>query len=331
MIEPYSPERGQDDRPASDIPSKDGRGGALSSGAAILLIDDNPAVSRALEIAFRIAGHGLESVTGPVEAFSRLALRRYDAILLDMNFTAGESNGEQGLACLDRIMADDPGACVVVITAHSGIRIAIAAMQAGARDFAMKPWRNAELIAKVETAIARGRLPTSFSTPTSRSAGSSPTAGRKRGDAALAGSGPPGGADAGQRDGDGSIRQRANTDGPLDPRLVHPTRVSAGSDRPARTKLRGTGWIMLVEPPSCATPTCSMQSRNGDCSIGSRSSYAALPLSPALRRSTPRCGDGCRPSRSPCRRSPRGGMTPCRSPGTSRMSPRTDSENPSHG
>ena len=82
--------------------------------------------------------------------------KRYDAILLDMNFTPAESSGEQGLACLARIIADDPAACVVVITAHSGIRIAVAAMKAGARDFAMKPWRNTELLAKVDAAIARG-------------------------------------------------------------------------------------------------------------------------------------------------------------------------------
>ncbi len=53
---------------------------------------------------------------------------------------------------LERLLADDPGACIIVITAHSGIKLAVAAMQAGARDFVMKPWRNAELIAKIEVA-----------------------------------------------------------------------------------------------------------------------------------------------------------------------------------
>nr|WP_263282687.1 helix-turn-helix domain-containing protein [Sphingomonas nostoxanthinifaciens] len=72
-----------------------------------------------------------------------------------MNFSAGAADGEEGLACLRRIVADDSQACVVVITAHSGIRIAVAAMQAGARDFVMKPWRNAELVAKLEAAMAR--------------------------------------------------------------------------------------------------------------------------------------------------------------------------------
>lgn len=141
------------DRPATNTPSGNGHPEALS----ILLIDDNPAVARALEIAFSIAGHKLTTAVSPADGYSLLSERRFDAILLDMNFTPGRSDGDEGLACLTRLLADDPGACVVVITAHSGIRIAVAAMQAGARDFVMKPWRNAELIAKVEAAIARGR------------------------------------------------------------------------------------------------------------------------------------------------------------------------------
>ncbi|MDQ2893939.1 MAG: response regulator [Pseudomonadota bacterium] len=139
--------------------STNGRSISASSGAAILLIDDNLAVTRVMEIAFGLAGHRLDAAVGPEQALSWLARGRYDAILLDMNFSVGAANGEEGMALLRRIIADDPAACVIVITAHSGIRIAVAAMQAGARDFVMKPWRNAELIAKVEAAIARGAAP----------------------------------------------------------------------------------------------------------------------------------------------------------------------------
>lgn len=148
--------RSADDRPQADTVSANGHSGGLSSDSAILLVDDNPAVAGAMQIAFRVAGRRIETASGPEEALSRLAARRFDAILLDMNFTPGQSSGEEGLALLTRIIADDPGACVLVITAHSGIRIAVAAMQAGARDFVMKPWRNGDLMAKVEAAIARG-------------------------------------------------------------------------------------------------------------------------------------------------------------------------------
>lgn len=169
MQEQFSKEPNSNDRPFADTPSTNGRLPEVSSETAILLIDDNPAIARALDIALRIAGYRLDAASGPEEAWSRLAQRRYAAILLDMNFSTGAADGEEGLACLRRIVADDPHACVVVITAHSGIRIAVAAMQAGARDFVMKPWRNADLVAKLEEAMAR--RPATAPAPTREAAG----------------------------------------------------------------------------------------------------------------------------------------------------------------
>ncbi len=127
----------------------------MSSAWDILLIEDDSTVARTTEILFRLAGHRLDIAADPDASWSLLARRRYDVILLDMNFTAGRSNGEEGLACIARIVADDPEARIIVITAHSGIRIAVAAMQAGARDFLMKPWRKDDLFAKCAAVIGR--------------------------------------------------------------------------------------------------------------------------------------------------------------------------------
>lgn len=145
------------ERSGSDTLSGSGQSDRASSPKArsILLIDDNDDVARAVEIAFRMAGHSVERADGAQDAYSKLALRRFDAIILDLNFSPGKTDGSEGLTCLNRILADDPGACVVLLTAHGGVRIAVTAMQAGARDFAVKPWNNADLIAKVEAAIAR--------------------------------------------------------------------------------------------------------------------------------------------------------------------------------
>ena len=145
------------ERSGSDTLSGFGQSDRASSlkACSILLIDDNDDVARAVEIAFRMAGHSVARAHTAQDAYSQLALCRFDAFILDLNFTPGKTDGSEGLACLDRILADDPGACVVLLTAHGGVRIAVAAMQAGARDFAVKPWSNADLIAKVEAAIAR--------------------------------------------------------------------------------------------------------------------------------------------------------------------------------
>lgn len=155
MIKSFSPPAPNDrERPLNNMSAR-GQSEAVSSVWEILLIEDDAAVARTTDILFRLAGHRLQIATHPEAAFSMLSRRRYDAILLDMNFASGQSDGEQGLACLRRIMANDPAACVIVITAHSGIRIAVAAMQAGARDFIMKPWRKNDLLAKVGAAILR--------------------------------------------------------------------------------------------------------------------------------------------------------------------------------
>ena len=145
-------------RPRSDTLSESEQRSLVSSpdGHSILLIDDNEEVARAAMIAFRMAGHALEWAEGAQAAYSTLARRRFDAIILDLNFTPGRADGAEGLDCLGRILADDPGACVVVLTAHGGMRTAVSAMQAGARDFAVKPWSNADLIGRIEAAIARG-------------------------------------------------------------------------------------------------------------------------------------------------------------------------------
>jgi len=139
-------------RPMPDAPSTIGQPERASSALTILLVDDNRHVAESLDVAFRLAGHALDRADGPEEALSRLATRRYDVVLLDMNYAPGRTDGEEGLALLGRILADDPRARVVVVTAHSGIRIAVEAMRTGACDFVMKPWRNADLLAKLDRA-----------------------------------------------------------------------------------------------------------------------------------------------------------------------------------
>ena len=130
---------------------------APSSRPRVLLIDDDRDVHQAVAMILDRAGIDMLGAASPEEAHSLLERHRCDAILLDLNFTRGLTHGEEGFAALARLLGDDPNAAVVVITGHSGVRIAVAAMRAGAFDFVMKPWRNAELIERVQAAIAHRR------------------------------------------------------------------------------------------------------------------------------------------------------------------------------
>ena len=127
----------------------------------VLFVDDDADVVKAAALLLARHGWQVSGARDPLQARSLLAAERIDVVLLDLNFTRGASSGEEGFRCLAQLLADDPQAVVVVITAHSGVSVAVRAMQAGASDFVTKPWNNARLLATVQSALALRRRRTS--------------------------------------------------------------------------------------------------------------------------------------------------------------------------
>jgi DNA-binding NtrC family response regulator len=125
------------------------------SSPTVLFIDDDADVQKAASLLLRRHGITLLAARSPAEAFSVLAVGTVDVVLLDLNFAPGATSGAEGLACLDGLIAQDPDAVVVVVTGHSGVNIAVAAMRAGASDFVMKPWNNDRLVAALRDAADR--------------------------------------------------------------------------------------------------------------------------------------------------------------------------------
>lgn len=123
----------------------------------ILIVDDDPDVVRAARLLLERRGFLLRTADGPEAALIALARRRPDVVLLDLNFARGRTSGEEGLSLLDRMIAADPAAMIVIITGHSGTAIAVAAMRAGACDVVIKPWNNDRLLASVERAVKQAR------------------------------------------------------------------------------------------------------------------------------------------------------------------------------
>ena len=77
----------------------------------------------------------------------------FDVLLLDMNFSAGADDGAEGLKWLAQVLAIDPQAIVVLVTAHSGVELAVQAMKRGAADFVTKPWENERLLGTLLAAV----------------------------------------------------------------------------------------------------------------------------------------------------------------------------------
>lgn len=129
----------------------------LSTPPGILFVDDDADIRQAAGLLLSRHGFRLHGAAGPDAAWSVLAAEPIEAVLLDLNFDRGATTGAEGLAWLGKLIAHDPDAVVIVVTGHSGINIAVAAMRAGATDFLMKPWRNDRLVATLQDAVALRR------------------------------------------------------------------------------------------------------------------------------------------------------------------------------
>jgi DNA-binding NtrC family response regulator len=121
--------------------------------AKILIIDDDHDV---LESARMFLKQDFAVVTieeNPARIPELLREREYDVILLDMNFKRGVNDGEEGFYWLSEILALDPQAVVILITAYGEIDLAVKAMKNGATDFILKPWKNQKLLGTMNAAL----------------------------------------------------------------------------------------------------------------------------------------------------------------------------------
>src|SRR6478609_4840147 len=122
-----------------------------------LVVDDAPDIALAARLALRDLFARVETLAAPEQLESVLKKESPDAILLDLNFERGATDGREGLGYLGRIMAIDPDAAVVIITAHGAVSVAVEAIKRGASDFVAKPWGNERLAATVRSAAALRR------------------------------------------------------------------------------------------------------------------------------------------------------------------------------
>ncbi|MFL6775217.1 MAG: sigma-54-dependent transcriptional regulator [Sphingomicrobium sp.] len=129
----------------------------VPSFSLAVVVDDDPDIALAARLALRDLFERVETLSSPGELLSFLKGETPDAILLDLNFERGATDGREGLDFLGRIMEQDADAAVVIITAHGAVSIAVEAIKAGASDFVAKPWSNERLAATVRSAAALRR------------------------------------------------------------------------------------------------------------------------------------------------------------------------------
>jgi two-component system, chemotaxis family, chemotaxis protein CheY len=113
---------------------------------ATILIADDAAFMR-LRCGRMLADHGytvVEAENGR-DAVTKYQEHRPDAVLMDI--TMPELDGQGALRA---IRALDPGAKVAMVTAIGQQQVVLAAVQAGAKDFVVKPFQPERVLAAVQ-------------------------------------------------------------------------------------------------------------------------------------------------------------------------------------
>ncbi|MDH3684665.1 MAG: sigma-54 dependent transcriptional regulator [Myxococcales bacterium] len=121
---------------------------------AVLLVDDEPLLLRAVERILRPEGHRIVTAGDWESARQKLEDPDLDVVLVDL-FLGDRS----GLDLLDALRRDRPEIEVIVMTGHASIESAVGCMRRGAFDYLAKPFDDVFRVrAAVRQAIDRRRL-----------------------------------------------------------------------------------------------------------------------------------------------------------------------------
>lgn len=123
----------------------------------IIIVDDNKGVLTAVQLLLKNHFSKAITLSSPVSLSSVLREENPEVVLLDMNFTSGINNGNEGLFWLHEIKRQYPNLPVVLFTAYADIDLAVRGIKEGATDFIVKPWDNQKLVETLLNAASQAK------------------------------------------------------------------------------------------------------------------------------------------------------------------------------
>jgi len=117
--------------------------------ATVLIVDDDPALRRTLQLRLREEGLRVVDADSAERALALLAVELPDLVVTDVRM-----GGMDGLALFDEIRRDHPLLPVIILTAHGTIADAVGTTRKGVAAYLTKPVEAATLLAEVRRALA---------------------------------------------------------------------------------------------------------------------------------------------------------------------------------
>ncbi len=122
--------------------------GSTVTGTAVLLVEDDERISEPLIRVLRSEGFEVHHVDGGVSAIASVAASRPDLVLLDLTLPDID-----GLDVCRKIRGSHPDLPVIMLTARAEEMDVIVGLNAGADDYVAKPFRLAELVARIRARL----------------------------------------------------------------------------------------------------------------------------------------------------------------------------------
>jgi DNA-binding NtrC family response regulator len=123
----------------------------------ILVLDDDPGVGQALQLLFELNGLAAEFMRAPAVALERVRRGGVRVVIQDMNFTRGETSGDEGLAFFRSTRREAPQVSSILMTSWHAPETSAAVLREGAAAYLTKPWDDEGLLALVVALLAPGQ------------------------------------------------------------------------------------------------------------------------------------------------------------------------------
>jgi FixJ family two-component response regulator len=126
------------------------RASVTSQRPTIFVVDDDSAVRDALKLLLRSVGQSVETYGAGTEFLESYSEDRPGCLVLDIRMP-----GMSGLELQQKLNEKHSILPIIFITGHGDVPMAVEAMQAGAVDFIQKPFRDQDLIDRINQALEK--------------------------------------------------------------------------------------------------------------------------------------------------------------------------------
>lgn len=126
------------------------RANSNNARPTIFIVDDDAAVRDALKLLLRSVGQAVETFGSAQEFLDAYSEDRPGCLVLDIRMP-----GMSGLELQQKLNEKHSILPIIFITGHGDVPMAVEAMQAGAVDFIQKPFRDQDLIDRINQALEK--------------------------------------------------------------------------------------------------------------------------------------------------------------------------------